>query len=70
MKLRIKQRIDGPIVPLGDDFVVNLERARALREVRREPQGRQGRRSSLPAATGADGADAGARGSGARSGTS
>lgn len=24
MKLRIKQRIDGPIVPLGDDFVVNL----------------------------------------------
>jgi flagellar basal body-associated protein FliL len=24
MKLRIKQRIDGPIVALGDDFVVNL----------------------------------------------
>jgi flagellar basal body-associated protein FliL len=24
MKLRIKQRIDGPIVTLGDDFVVNL----------------------------------------------
>lgn len=24
MKMRIKQRIDGPIVPLGDDFVVNL----------------------------------------------
>jgi flagellar basal body-associated protein FliL len=24
MKLRVKQRIDGPIVPLGDDFVVNL----------------------------------------------
>jgi flagellar basal body-associated protein FliL len=24
MKLRMKQRIDGPIVPLGDDFVVNL----------------------------------------------
>jgi flagellar basal body-associated protein FliL len=24
MKLRIKQRIEGPIVPLGDDFVVNL----------------------------------------------
>ena len=24
MKLRIKQRLDGPIVPLGDDFVVNL----------------------------------------------
>jgi flagellar basal body-associated protein FliL len=25
MILRIKQRIDGPIVPLGDDFIVNLE---------------------------------------------
>jgi flagellar basal body-associated protein FliL len=25
MKLRLEQRIDGPIVPLGDDFVVNLE---------------------------------------------
>lgn len=25
MKLRLKERIDGPIVPLGDDFVVNLE---------------------------------------------
>jgi flagellar basal body-associated protein FliL len=24
MKVRIKQRIDGPIVTLGDDFVVNL----------------------------------------------
>jgi flagellar basal body-associated protein FliL len=24
MKLRIKQKLDGPIVPLGDDFVVNL----------------------------------------------
>ena len=24
MKLRIKQRIEGPIVPLGDDFIVNL----------------------------------------------
>jgi flagellar basal body-associated protein FliL len=24
MKLRVKQRIDGPIVTLGDDFVVNL----------------------------------------------
>jgi flagellar basal body-associated protein FliL len=24
MKLRMKQRIDGPIVTLGDDFVVNL----------------------------------------------
>jgi flagellar basal body-associated protein FliL len=24
MELRMKQRIDGPIVPLGDDFVVNL----------------------------------------------
>jgi flagellar basal body-associated protein FliL len=24
MKLRLKQRIDGPIVPLGDDFIVNL----------------------------------------------
>jgi flagellar basal body-associated protein FliL len=24
MKLRIKQRLEGPIVPLGDDFVVNL----------------------------------------------
>jgi flagellar basal body-associated protein FliL len=24
MKLRLKERIDGPIVPLGDDFVVNL----------------------------------------------
>jgi flagellar basal body-associated protein FliL len=24
MKLRVKQRLDGPIVPLGDDFVVNL----------------------------------------------
>ena len=42
MKLRLKERLDGPIVPLGDDFVVNLERARALREVRRQPQGRQG----------------------------
>jgi flagellar protein FliL len=25
MKLRIKQRIEGPIVPLGDDFIVNLD---------------------------------------------
>jgi flagellar basal body-associated protein FliL len=25
MKLRLKERLDGPIVPLGDDFVVNLE---------------------------------------------
>jgi flagellar basal body-associated protein FliL len=25
MMLRIKQRIDGPIVPLGDDFIVNLD---------------------------------------------
>ena len=25
MKLRLKQRIEGPIVPLGDDFVVNLD---------------------------------------------
>ncbi len=25
MKLRIKERIDGPIVPLGDDFIVNLD---------------------------------------------
>jgi flagellar basal body-associated protein FliL len=24
MKLRIKEKLDGPIVPLGDDFVVNL----------------------------------------------
>jgi flagellar basal body-associated protein FliL len=24
MKLRIKQKLEGPIVPLGDDFVVNL----------------------------------------------
>jgi flagellar basal body-associated protein FliL len=24
MKLRLKERIDGPIVPLGDDFIVNL----------------------------------------------
>jgi flagellar basal body-associated protein FliL len=24
MKQRLKERIDGPIVPLGDDFVVNL----------------------------------------------
>jgi flagellar basal body-associated protein FliL len=24
MKLRIEQRIEGPIVPLGDDFIVNL----------------------------------------------
>lgn len=25
MKLRIKNRIEGPIVPLGDDFIVNLD---------------------------------------------
>jgi flagellar basal body-associated protein FliL len=25
MKLRMKQRLEGPIVPLGDDFVVNLD---------------------------------------------
>jgi flagellar basal body-associated protein FliL len=25
MKLRIKQRLEGPIVPLGDDFIVNLD---------------------------------------------
>jgi flagellar basal body-associated protein FliL len=25
MKLRLKELLDGPIVPLGDDFVVNLE---------------------------------------------
>jgi flagellar basal body-associated protein FliL len=24
MKLRVKQSIEGPIVPLGDDFIVNL----------------------------------------------
>ena len=25
MKLRLKERLEGPIVPLGDDFIVNLD---------------------------------------------
>ena len=29
MKLRMKQRVDGPDVRSGDDFVVNLRRPRA-----------------------------------------